>query len=1141
VSVTSQGRVGEGGRGGSGASGNGRPDSGLLGRERELGELRQAVGAALEGRGALYLLSGEPGIGKTSLADAVAGYAEQEGALVRWGRAWEGGGAPVFWPWVQILRGVSRDLDAPELQTALGSGARWVAQVVPELAERVPGTETPGSIESAEARFALFDAVTNFLCNTSAERPLALLFDDIHAADSSSLLMLDFLARGVRDSAILVLAAYQEDAAHARPDVDEIVADLMRAGRRIALTRLGEADLASLIEERAQVTPPPELVRELHATTDGNPFFASEVVRLLAAEGQLDADAQEVSERRFPLPDTVRGAIRHRLEPLEPQLVESLELAAVIGREFSIATLERAIGTARETLIDTLDAATGAGVIVELASEPGRFRFAHGLMRETLYGDLPAARRSKTHGAVGDALQELYAADPEPHLAELAHHYLQAAPAGYAPQALDYATRAAERAMRLLAYEEADRLFRGALGALDLIGPDARRRAELLLALGRSQVRAGDPEARTTLFAAADAARALDRADLVTEAALGFRAFARFPGAVDEEVVALSEEALERLGTDDSVLRARLLARLAVQLFDRPGAGKRRGELVEEAIAMARRLGDRRSLAHVLINAQLVRWGPDFVDDCLDYGSEALDIAHEIGDVEVALVAQSRQIDLLLGLDDLPGADIELEALDGLVADHPEPRARAHVAFHRARRALIEGRFEEAERLTEEGERVGARSRDASIPFIAAGLRWSLHWASGRIVELEETARRVANLGQPVWRAGLALVCCEKGDLAEARREFERLAKNDFGDLPRNDNWLMAMGLLSEICATLEDEQRAATLYDQLEPFAGRHAMSLHGAFGGPVSRSLALLAATRAHWDAALQHIAAAGSTAARLNARPLMAMVRLDEAGILLARGDAADRPRAAALVAEAAEIARSVGADGLERKATELEAELGPAPAPAEAPRDEPEARQGAVLRREGDVWVFEYAGDSVRVRDSKGIRYIARLLDTPGVEIHSMDLVAGGSGGGGDAAMADADAGVEVRMGTGDAGALLDTKAKDEYRRRLEELRDDVEEADSFNDPERAARAREEMDFIARELARAVGLGGRDRTSGSDAERARVNATRSIRTALKRVAEYHPDLGRDLETTVRTGTFCVYEPDPRRPVSWTVESG
>jgi hypothetical protein len=211
-------------------------------------------------------------------------------------------------------------------------------------------------------------------------------------------------------------------------------------------------------------------------------------------------------------------------------------------------------------------------------------------------------------------------------------------------------------------------------------------------------------------------------------------------------------------------------------------------------------------------------------------------------------------------------------------------------------------------------------------------------------------------------------------------------------------------------------------------------------------------------------------------------------------------------------------------------EPEPETGAA-APAQGP-----AR--AVLAREGDVWRLDYEGRVLRVRDAKGMRHLALLLANPGIEFHAVDVAVAAEGG---AAPGGGSAdGLAVRAGTGDAGPALDSQAKAEYRSRLEDLRAEIEEAEAFNDPERAARAREELEFIAHELSAAVGLGGRDRRLASASERARVNVTRALRREIRRIAEEDARLGRELETTVRTGTFCAYEPDPRRPVAWDVDA-
>jgi hypothetical protein len=277
-------------------------------------------------------------------------------------------------------------------------------------------------------------------------------------------------------------------------------------------------------------------------------------------------------------------------------------------------------------------------------------------------------------------------------------------------------------------------------------------------------------------------------------------------------------------------------------------------------------------------------------------------------------------------------------------------------------------------------------------------------------------------------------------------------------------------------------------------------------------------------------------------MRALPALARVRLGPGAALAARGE---REAAAPRLEAAAELAQELGMESVERRARELMDGSAPAPAakpdeaarPAAAGPPAAAAPGEAVFTRVGEYWTIAFGDAQFRLKDSKGLRHIARLLATPGQEHHAADLVSGVAGGaaaGGTAAQAR-EAGLEAG-GLGDAGAVLDPQAKEEYRSRLEELREEAEEAESFNDPERAARAREEMDFIARELAEAVGLGGRDRKAASASERARVNVTRTIKSAVDRIADNDAALGRYLSQTVRTGTFCSYEPDPAAPVEW-----
>ena len=571
---------------------------GLVGRGSELAELMVGLDGAFAGRGRLFLLQGEPGIGKSRLAEELMSRAQARGARVLVGRCWEAGGAPAYWPWTQSLRVYVRDADPTALRRQLGSVAADVARVVPQLREVFSGLPAQEPTESEAARFRLFDSTASFVRNAAAERPLVLVLDDLHAADEPSLLLLRYVASVLGDSRVLIVGTFRDLDPTVSDPLESTLAELARepVTRRIHLSGLSREEVGRLAEITARTVPPKRLVATLHAETEGNPLFVSEIVRLLAAEGRLGADAPF----GIPIPESVREAIGRRLRSLSGECRRVLSLASVFGREFGLVALERVADyTGIDKLLNVLDEALRARVVEDVPGTVGRLRFGHALTRDALYEEIPATHRARLHRRVAEVLEALYAGNPDAHLAELAHHFSLAVPAAAPKKAIEYAIRAGDQAARLLAYEAATRLYRLAVEAVELEGSgDESIRCELLLALGEAESAAGEGIAsKETFIQAAAIARRLEAPDQLARAALGYGGRFAWPraGEGDTRLMPLLEEALAALGEADTELRARLLARLACVLRDEPSP-ERRDSLSREAVEIARRLGDPETL-----------------------------------------------------------------------------------------------------------------------------------------------------------------------------------------------------------------------------------------------------------------------------------------------------------------------------------------------------------------------------------------------------------------------------------------------------------------------------------------------------------------------------------------------------------------
>jgi DNA-binding SARP family transcriptional activator len=896
----------------------GGPSRGVfVGREAELAELLDGLEEALSGRGRLYLIAGEPGIGKSRLADELIARARARGARILVGRCWEAGGAPAYWPWVQPLRAYVRDADPEAVRAQLGAGAADLAQIVPELRELFPDLPSPEPAESEAARFRLFDSTASFLRNASGERPIVLVLDDLHAADQPSLLLLGFLTAALADSRLLVVGTFRDVDPTVRDPLESTLAELGRepVTRRIQLSGLSEDDVRRLTEVTTGTSAPEAVVSALHAETEGNPLFVSEIVRLLAAEGRLDL-ARTTS---IPIPASVREAIGHRLRRLSGECRRVLSLASVLGREFGLVALERVADyTGIDKLLAVLDEAIAARVIEEVPGPLGRLRFGHALIREALYEEIPATYRLRLHSRVAEVLEELYAGSVEAHLAELAFHFSMAVPAGSPSKAIEYASRAGDRAIALLAYEEAVRLYELALALVE----DNALRCDLLLKLGDAQARAGHtPASKQTYREAAELATALDLPEQLARAALGYGG--RFVWDVsrdDEYLVPLLERALSALGDKEGGLRVRLLARLAGgPLRDSRFPPERKVALGQEALGLARSIGDRGTLAYALIGYVTGHLSPDFTPRQPELATELIETSLQAGEKERAAEGYDLRFFASIELGE-PGLEVELESITSLAAELRQPAQDWLAAVSAALIALLQGRLTEAERLVLDARNLGrgAQRWNAEASYLLQAFVLRRH--QGRLREVDHLVRSGAaeRPTYPICRCALALLAAELGQETEAAALLEALAADDFGALPFDEEWLVSMCLLAEVAASFSDDLRASTMHGRLLPYADRVAVSYPEISTGSVSRYLGLLASTLSRWDDATGHFEDALTMNERIGARPWLAHTQEDYGRMLLERGET---ERASELIASAVATYRELGMETYAARAQTL----------------------------------------------------------------------------------------------------------------------------------------------------------------------------------------------------------------------------
>ncbi len=896
----------------------------FVGRTEELRAITGAWKLAASGHRMLALVSGEPGIGKTTLVAELARRVREEGALILYGK-WDQGALAPFQAFRDALGDYARVCPRSILHADLREQASEAARVVPELTERVADVGSPGRASAEAERYRLFEAIDGWVGSIAARRPLLLVLDDLHWADRDSLLLVRHIARTMRPSPLLLAGTYRETDLEGG-ELAEFLPELGRVHdvRRVALGGLPDPDVEELIGRVAEGLSEPDrsaLARELRDEAAGNPFFVREIVSHLDDTGALaglrlaDADAGSLD-----IPDSVRDLVRWRTQRLGDESRAALGVAAVIGHAFAPTVVAGASGIEQERLLRLLDEAARSGMIGETPEPEPRFAFVHDVVRRALLDGLGGPRRALIHRRVGEVLEGLDGRHVAP--SELAYHFGRAASTGVADKAIRYARLAGDRATEAVAFETAVEQYRTALDLLDRFGPDDPiLRCELLLSIGSGYDMIGDHASRDRWFVdAAEGARSAGRADLFARAALGYGG-AWLPAAIlpDPNAEALLDEALQRLGDTVWPLRARVTARFAHWLQNaRPYEERRR--LADEALALARQVEDPATLASVIFDRCWALDGPDDVEDELALAEEVLRLADDVGVLEFLVQGMRIRLGALAERGDYEDARRTGRGFARLAHELRHPEALRLVNLWEVVEAAIEGRFEDAERLSEEQF---ARLQEMKHPqalLVLTGQTFAWRWLLGRAGEYLPifTGLHGSDPSNLTWSASLAWITAETGDLEQARSILGELTPGAVARIDRNYLWFGTIAGFANAAALVGDRDWAAALVDRAMPYAGRNCTLGLLSFNGAMALHIGVLLGVLERWDEAVTHLDAALERHETMGARPYAALTQQAQAVALRRRGRPGDRGRADELEEAALATAASLGLRAVEQRA-------------------------------------------------------------------------------------------------------------------------------------------------------------------------------------------------------------------------------
>lgn len=916
----------------------------FIGREREMAELVVALDGAVGGHGGLAMLVGEPGIGKTRLTEELESIARDRGVGVTRGACYEGGSTPPYWAWTQAIRSLLTD-PSEAVMSALATRAAVIAEIVPEIGNMMPGLISPMEIEAGQARFRLFDSVAAFLNEIANSQPLVIMLDDLHWADQSTLDLLEFVARKVSSSPMLLVGSYRDMELSRRHPLSETLATLARARgfQRIPLRGLGSEDVGRLVEAVGGIRPPPALIDEIHDRTEGNPFFVAEVARDLgrgAADrgGELDAVG-------FRIPEGVREAIGVRLNRLSEECNRVLRTASLLGRVFDFALL--AAVTADESddvLPELIHEAVVSGAVREVPGPDERYEFTHALIHETLAEELSTRARTRLHARIVDAIELIYADRLADRSAELAFHCREAGTMVAEDREARYARMAGERAIAAYAWIEARAFFEQALEALrtDASAPD---RAAILFGLGRAELRSlSYPDIQRGWD---NVARAFDLYEEVgdSRAAVEVAIRSQYNEAASLHGTArVISRALEMVAPGS--VEAGHLLRLyggAIRYEEEDAAGSLNA--LEQALEIARSSGDRQLETSVLAD-QSAFSHRDFEDDrAVELGRQAIELARETDQPFEEASSHFFVAVALVALGDPDGAWRHTEAQ--LRVHEKIGRSQAKPLYVQYIIAYLRG---DLSKMDEVGGNLAVENPGDAVQLMLVGIG---EWHAGKRSNVETRIRaaqldartgplllqRVNNLRYLALAARLmdrTSDAIRAGEMARSILSIPELTPAD------EANVRIAAGLAA---VATGDAQEVAEHYGRLKNLRS-------SGFGWPFpicsDRLLAILAHSSGMARKAGSHFESALDITRKAGYRLEFAWTCHDYGESLLDSGDSASVERAGALIEDGLEASRELGLVAIEERLVGLRETVASIAAPAPAYPGGLSAREVQVLR-------------------------------------------------------------------------------------------------------------------------------------------------------------------------------------------------